>query len=109
MFYKGSEKFMELQILLSVLKKVKDPQPSVFAKRWFLIPLWLITFLIIIGIFQLHEHAITSDMVHTLLLLLLGIGIGAITVLRTAEKQWPVIAHHVSAESIEKRINEIQT
>lgn len=98
---------MELSVLKSVLKKVNNPAPGLIARRWFLVPLWFLVLLSVLGILQLHEAELLGGMLYMLLLLFFGIIIGAATMLRVAEKQWPFITPHVSAESIEKRIDEI--
>ena len=100
---------MESKVLKWILNKVHDPSPGIMLKKWFLATLWVLLTLVLVVVLQLFSQGIISDIWFMLLSIGIGMTIGVVTILRTSEKQWPLIVPHLSRESIEKRINEIST
>lgn len=97
----------EKKILEAFLKRMAKPKVSFWAKRWGLVPLWILLSLGIFLILRLHHHHILNEFWFMASALLLGLVGGAVSVFRSSEQCWPFLVDHISKESIERRIKEI--
>ena len=95
----------EMKILREVLKKVEDTKPAVITRFWFNWSLWLACVLLLAVFFQWHESA-----GNPVILFagggLVGVLVGAISVMQAGEKNWRVIKEYMDAPAIRKKIDE---
>jgi len=100
---------MEIKLLKFLISKLNGKKTSILLKTWFLLLVWLVLVAVIVVLLQLQQRELISNFLFLIICLGLGgvVGVGAI--LRMSEKQWPFILPHLSKESIENRINEIET
>ena len=92
-----------------VLSKVCCSKPSLLQKKWFLALVWLLMVIVFTVALQLLQRELISELIFMLISMAMGVLIGVVSLLRHSEKQWPFIIPHLSRESIENRINEIDT
>ena len=96
----------ERKYLRSVLDQLQNGAPWALRSRWVEIALWLATVVILLALFQLggrlHPYISFSVCV------LLGVVLGAFLFWQVAAAQWPFLRPHVSRESVERRIAELE-
>lgn len=98
----------ETKILREVLKKVEDSKPAIITKSWFNLGLWIASVLILVVFLQWYESAGNP----AILLAgggLVGIVVGAISVMQAGEKYWRVIKGYMDAPAIRKKLDDSVT
>ena len=99
----------EKLMLQSLLARIENDKPILFTRIWFNPVLWIISALIILTLLQLSESGTISTIVVIVVSALLGLVIGAISLIQSNIKQWPYIKKHINTESIQTRISELNT
>jgi len=98
----------ESKILQEVLHKVEGTKPAIVSKPWFNWVLWIACVLILASFFQWYESA-----GHPAILVggggLVGILVGAISVLQAGEKNWSVIKDYIDEPAIREKLDDSAT
>lgn len=99
----------EKRVLDALLKQLGRPDPGRFVTRLLKPLLWLALVAAFVVLFQLGPHNDKSIMLVALGSAALGILASCVIFYVIWAKQWPVVRRHMSRESIERRINELET
>ncbi|MFL1466756.1 hypothetical protein [Marinobacter sp. HN1S83] len=98
----------ESKILQEVVKRVEGTKPAAIMRSWFNWALWIACVLILLLSFQWYESAS-----HPAILLvgggLVGILVGGISVMQTAEKNWSVIKKYIDTPAIKEKLDDSAT
>ncbi len=102
------DKLKEAKILKSVIERVESGKESILIRAWFNPVLWLVCVIIFFYLFELYER-FSQPLILVVCSAVVGSGIGAVFIIQISEKTWPIVKNHISTESIERRIDEINT
>ncbi len=100
---------LEKKILSQIKDKIVSDKKSIVTKIWFNPILWVVIASTILFLNAYREEDAINTFVVIVVSLIVGAGVGIISVIQTGEKQWPILKSHINFESVEKRINEINT
>ena len=96
----------EIRLLSGVLKQIDHGPHRALQSTWLEIVMWLAVVALFLVMFQL------GDRIHPLALALVSTSVGVIAgvfgICKTAARQWLVLRHHITRESVVARLAQLE-
>ena len=99
----------EKKILRDVLEQVKNPDDTMGPQIKIRKVIFGMSYTALIISFFLAQNELSHPFTSAFLAAIAGLGIGIGVLLKFIHKQWPITKRHIDLESVEKRLNELET
>jgi hypothetical protein len=110
-FQKGEYLSMQAEksYLTVISKRLKSPEKYKAPAKLIYLGIWLAVVIIIITMLQLFQREMIPPILLIFISLLLGAFLGIFITIKSSRKCWPILAKHLDADSINKRLGELET
>ncbi|HPE71787.1 MAG TPA: hypothetical protein PK018_06405 [Candidatus Competibacter sp.] len=105
----GMSKTQEQRSLKQLKKNVCSQNKSIFLSWWINPVLWVLVAVTFVGLQRFNNMGAIEVWVVIIVSAIAGAVVGAIIIVQVSEKQWPYIKPHISVESINERLSELDT
>ena len=99
----------EVRYLSAVISKLDTDKSCFVTRSWFNYVSWVVLVLIMAALLHYTKSGHVSAFASIVISTFLGLLIGFVAAIQHIEKQWPMIKSHIKRESVEKRLNDINT
>ena len=99
----------EIKVLSQLIKSLDHPDSGIFGSRFILPVLWVVLVFVFTVLFQLTHRGLLAQPILVVIAGIAGVLVSWVFFYVPNVRQWPFIRPHISRDSIERRLQELET